>query len=83
MSHNEDWNDTESPPDSEATPKKSLLLRGVNHYPTEIPPETILLGNGWMRRADVVTFISTAGAGKSVAVTQAAMAWGLACPTQE
>jgi hypothetical protein len=70
--------DTEADP--KEAPKKSLLLRGVNHYPTEIPPETILLGNGWMRRGDVVTFISTAGAGKSVAVTQAAMAWGLGLP---
>jgi hypothetical protein len=59
---------------------RSLMERGVNHYPTETPPETILLGNGWMRRGDVATFISTAGAGKSVAVTQAAMCWGLGLP---
>ena len=72
--------DTEAEADPGEAPKKSLLLRGVNHYPTEIPPETILLGNGWMRRGDVITFISTAGAGKSVAVTQAAMAWGLGLP---
>jgi hypothetical protein len=64
----------------EPTPAASLLFRGVNHYPTITPPETVLLGNGWMRRGDVVTFISTAGAGKSVAVTQAAMAWGIGLP---
>ncbi|MEO8617678.1 MAG: AAA family ATPase [Luteolibacter sp.] len=58
----------------------SIIVRGVMSYPTESPPETILLGNGWIRRADVATFISTAGAGKSVAVTQAAMAWGLGLP---
>lgn len=72
--------DTEAAPDPGEEPRKSLLLRGVNHYPTEIPPETILLGNGWMRRGDIVTLISTAGAGKSVAAIQAAMAWGLGLP---
>ena len=56
---------------------RSMLVRGVKSYPTVCPPESILLGNDWGRRGDVLTFISTAGAGKSVAVTQAAMAWGL------
>ncbi|MEO7099433.1 MAG: AAA family ATPase [Luteolibacter sp.] len=54
-----------------------LIVSGVNSFPTETPPETVLLGNGWGRRGDIINFISTAGAGKSVAVTQAAMAWGL------
>lgn len=58
----------------------SLIVSGVNSFPTESPPETILLGNGWMRLGDIATFISTAGAGKSVAVTQGAMAWGLGLP---
>jgi hypothetical protein len=58
----------------------SMLIHGVMDYPTESPPETILLGNGWARRGDVLTLISTAGAGKSVAVIQSAMAWGLGLP---
>ena len=57
-----------------------LIVAGVNSFPTETPPETVLLGNGWGRRGDIINFISTAGAGKSVAVTQAAMAWGLGLP---
>jgi hypothetical protein len=70
----------ETQPESNETQAPQLIFRGVNHYPTITPPETVLLGNGWMRRGDVVTFISTAGAGKSVAVTQAAMAWGIGLP---
>lgn len=67
--------------DDEATGKSSsMIVRGVNSYPTETPPEDVVLGNGWIRRGDIATFISTAGAGKSVAVTQAAMAWGLGLP---
>lgn len=58
----------------------SMVVFGVMDYPTESPPESILLGNGWIRRGDIATFISTAGAGKSVAVTQAAMAWGIGLP---
>ena len=66
-----------TPPGAKAD---SLIVFGVNGYPTEVPPETVILGNGWARRGDIVNFISTAGAGKSVAVTQAPMAWGLGLP---
>lgn len=59
---------------------RSLIVRGVNDYPTDIPPESVILGNGWLRKGDISTFISTAGAGKSVATTQAAMAWGIGLP---
>ncbi len=58
----------------------SMIVRGVNGYPTETPPEHVVLGNGWIRRGDIATFISTAGSGKSVATIQAAMAWGLGLP---
>jgi len=58
----------------------SMIVAGVNSYPTETPQETVLLGNGWLRRGDIATFISTAGAGKSVASIQSAMAWGLGLP---
>ena len=58
----------------------SMIVQGVNSYPTEVPPETVLLGNGLGRWGDVLTFISTAGAGKSVAMIQAAMAWALGLP---
>jgi hypothetical protein len=62
------------------TPDRSQVIWGVNDYPTVTPPETVVLGRGWLRRGDIATFISTAGSGKSVAVTQAAMAWGLGLP---
>ncbi len=58
----------------------SLIVDGVNSYPTETPAEDVILGNGWLRRGDIANFISTAGAGKSVAVTQAPMAWGIGLP---
>ena len=67
--------------EDETTEKSSsMIVRGVNSYPTETPAEQVVLGNGWIRRGDIFTFISTAGAGKSVAVTQAAMCWGLGLP---
>ncbi|MCP5532340.1 MAG: AAA family ATPase [Akkermansiaceae bacterium] len=59
---------------------RSMIVRGVNHFPTASPPESILLGNGWLRIGDIATLISTAGAGKSVAVSQAAMMWGIGLP---
>lgn len=60
--------------------RHSMIVRGCLDYPTDVPPETVVLGNGWLRRGDIATFISTAGAGKSVAITQAAFAWGLGLP---
>ncbi len=59
---------------------RSLIVVGVNSFPTAVPPETVLLGDGWGRWGDVLTLISTAGAGKSVAMIQAAIAWGLGLP---
>lgn len=66
-------------PDEQA-PIRSMIVHGVNSFPTVTPPETVILGNSWMRRGDIITLISTAGAGKSVIVTQAGMAWGLGLP---
>ena len=60
--------------------RKGKIVRGVMSFPTEAPPESILLGDEWLRRGDVATLISSAGAGKSVATNQAAMAWGLGLP---
>ncbi len=59
---------------------QSHIVRGVNNFPTEIPLESVILGDGWIRKGDIATFISTAGAGKSVATVQAAMAWGIGLP---
>lgn len=59
---------------------RSMVVRGILSYPTTIPPETVVLGDGWLRRGDICTFISTAGAGKSVASIQMAIAWGLGLP---
>ena len=58
----------------------SIIVAGVNSYPTETPPETVLLGNGWIRWGDIATFIGNAGAGKSVFNIQAPMAWALGLP---
>lgn len=61
-------------------PPSSRIVYGANSYPTMVPPQTIVLGNGWLRRGDIGTLISTAGAGKSVASIQMAMAWSLGLP---
>jgi hypothetical protein len=67
--------------DTEAAGKTdSRIVEGVLSFPTEIPAELVLLGNAWMRPGDIGTFISSAGNGKSVAMTQAPMAWGLGLP---
>jgi hypothetical protein len=62
------------------TKPHSMIVWGVNSFPTTVPPETVILGNAWLRRADIAHLISTAGAGKSVAMIQAAMAWALGLP---
>jgi hypothetical protein len=59
---------------------RSMIVWGVNSFPTTVPPETVILGNAWLRRGDIAHLISTAGAGKSVAMIQAAMAWALGLP---
>ena len=69
----------------EETPKidnleRSLITKGINSYPTIVPPETVLLGNSWMRRGDIVNLVSSAGGGKSVAAVQAMIAWALGLP---
>ena len=64
-------------PEAPSNSARSLIVYGVNSYPTVVPTETVLLGNGWLRRHDIATLISTAGAGKSVAIIQAAIAWAL------
>jgi hypothetical protein len=69
-----------TPPESPYDVHKTRLIRGVTHFPVDIPDGQILLGRGWLRRSDIATFISTAGAGKSVAMAQAAMAWALGLP---
>jgi hypothetical protein len=67
--------------EAEVTGKtRSMIVHGVNSFPTVTPPETVILGNGWLRRGDIATLISTAGNGKSVAMIQASMAWGLGLP---
>jgi hypothetical protein len=58
----------------------SLVVAGVNCYPTTIPPETVILGNGWVRQGDIITLISGAGGGKTVFAKQASIAWGLGLP---
>jgi hypothetical protein len=55
----------------------SILIDGINSYPTIVPPETVLLGNDWGRRGDIIHLVSTAGNGKSVAMIQAGISWAL------
>lgn len=62
---------------SEEVASDSHVVRGVLGFPTEPDPKRVLLGNGWLRRADCATLISTAGNGKSVGIVQAAISWGL------
>jgi AAA domain len=57
-----------------------MVVAGVNSYPTTVPPETVILGNSWIRIGDVLNFISGAGGGKSVAANQAMIAWALGLP---
>jgi len=72
-----DLSEGEGPP---RTSGKSSIVWGVNSFPMTVPPETVLLGNSWLRRGDIAHLVSTAGAGKSVAMTQSAMAWALGLP---
>lgn len=65
------------PTPDQPTPDRSLIVYGVNSYPTTVPIETVVLGNAWGRWGDIITFISTAGAGKSVACIQCVIAWCL------
>lgn len=60
-----------------AEPDDPNLVRGVLDFPTEVPPEKMLLGDGLVRRGDCFTLVSSAGAGKSVAAVQAGICWGL------
>lgn len=64
----------------EKTKAHPTLVWGVNSFPAIVQPETVVLGNAWLRRSDIAHFISTAGAGKSVGVIQASMAWALGLP---
>jgi len=56
------------------------VVRGFDSFPTDPPPEDVLLGKDWLRRGDIVFFNSGAGEGKSVALGQAAMALSLGLP---
>lgn len=66
--------------ESEKSTDHSILVDGINSYPTIVPPETVLLGNDWLRLGDIAHLISTAGAGKSVAMIQMSIAWALGLP---
>lgn len=56
---------------------RSMIVAGVNTYPTIVPPESVILGNGWGRWGDILNLISGAGGGKSVMANQALIAWAL------
>jgi hypothetical protein len=56
------------------------MVRGFSAFPTDPLPENILAGDAWLRVGDVHFFNSSAGAGKSVALIQASMAWALGLP---
>lgn len=66
--------------DPDEKPIADSMVRGFMTFPTDPPEEDILAGNAWFRVSDVHFFNSSAGAGKSVALIQASMAWGLGLP---
>ncbi len=81
--------DTDSATDSPAPPlvifpefgeTRSLIVRGVNSYPTIVPVEDVILGKSYGRKGDILTAVSGAGMGKSVVGFQAPMAWALGLP---
>ena len=49
----------------------------VMALPTEYPDDTVLAGDGWLRRGDVNTVVGPAGFGKTVAAMMAAIFWAL------
>jgi hypothetical protein len=59
---------------------RRMVYRGVTRYPADATPATSILGDAWLRKGDLGTLIAPAGAGKTVAAIQAAMAWGLGLP---
>lgn len=60
--------------------KRKPLVSGVNGFPTDPPPETVLVGNGAIRIGDIAMLNSGAGMGKSVSMGQLAMSWALGLP---
>jgi hypothetical protein len=63
-----------------AKPKRLALVAGVNGFPTDPPPFSILVGNGAIRIGDIALLNSGAGMGKSVSMAQMAMSWALGLP---
>ncbi len=59
---------------------RSMIVVGVNSFPTIVSPETVVLGESWIRIGDILNVVSGAGMGKSVVGFQAPMAWGLGLP---
>lgn len=59
---------------------RSMIVAGVNSFPTIVPTETVVLGESWIRIGDILNLVSGAGMGKSVVGFQAPMAWGLGLP---
>jgi hypothetical protein len=60
--------------------QRMALVLGVNGFPTDPPPETVLVGDGAIRIGDIAMLNSGAGMGKSVGIGQLAMAWALGLP---
>lgn len=60
--------------------KRLPLVGGVNGFPTDPDPETILVGNGAIRIGDIAMLNSGAGMGKSVSMGQMAMSFALGLP---
>lgn len=56
------------------------LVRGFMSFPTNPPAEDVLAGIAWLRICDIHFLNSSAGAGKSVAMIQGTIAWGLGLP---
>ena len=63
-----------------APPPIAHIVRGVDSFPVDTPPENIVLGGGWLRRGETATLIGTAGQGKSALINAACMAWAAGLP---
>jgi hypothetical protein len=61
-------------------PPPSSVIRGFCTFPTDPPQESVLIGNALIRLGDLAFLNSSAGAGKSVLLIQASIAWPLNLP---
>jgi hypothetical protein len=83
-----DWIRADKPTSDEVTrlvagavnPLLKGVIRGFSSFPTDIPKEDVLIGEGLLRVGDIGDTHSGAGMGKSVIQAQTSMAYALGLP---